>query len=441
MVVTNQPDIVIMNKQQHIGKKEHEKLEKYQGVKEELERAWKAKAAVVPVVMGALAQFKTKLRSFEETEKLNAAESSDRVMKTQARASKQATKANARDRIKDDTELVCFKCGIKGHRAKSCRQKTWCSRCKTDMHKDTTCRRKEKLDGARKIAEDGDPDFAFKVRDEQPDTRRQDTHSIRERGPMVDTGATSHIITDETKFKSFQETFKQENHSVELADAYNLTHGDIIVATSVNDGILRNAVPCTAAGCLWPKNKKNKVKVPYEISNDFTKSEKKQIKAVLKEFRKGVNKTCIQFIRKKAKHDDYISFISDSGCYSYLGRQNGGQPISLQRNGCLFKDIIQHEALHALGFHHEHVRSDRDNHVTIHSENIRSGLEHNFAKVDTNNLGTPYDFQSVMHYTSKAFSKNGQPTISAIDPDVTEFGTAEEMSVNDYARVNALYEC
>ncbi|XP_057679455.1 uncharacterized protein LOC130907930 isoform X2 [Corythoichthys intestinalis] len=163
------------------------------------------------------AEFKTKLRSFEETEK-NAAESSDRVMKTKARASKQATKANARDRIKDDTELVCFKCGIKGHRAKSCRQKTWYSRCKTDTHKDTTCRRKEKPDGARKIAEDGDPDFVFKVRDEQPDTRRQDTHSIRERGLMVDTGATSHIITDETKFKSFQETFKPENHSVELAD-------------------------------------------------------------------------------------------------------------------------------------------------------------------------------------------------------------------------------
>ncbi|XP_057695561.1 uncharacterized protein LOC130917843 [Corythoichthys intestinalis] len=139
-------------------------------------------------------------------------------MKTKARASKQATKANARDRVKDDTELVCFKCVIKGHHAKSCRQKTWCSRCKTDTHKDTTCRRMETPDGARKIAEDGDPDLAFKVRDEQPDTRRQDTHSIREQGLMVDTGATSHIITDVTKFKSFQETFKPENHSVELAD-------------------------------------------------------------------------------------------------------------------------------------------------------------------------------------------------------------------------------
>ncbi|XP_057691338.1 uncharacterized protein LOC130915376 isoform X1 [Corythoichthys intestinalis] len=97
-------------------------------------------------------EFKTKLRSFGETEELY------RVMKTQARASKQTTKANARDQ-----ELVCFKCGIKGHRAKSCRQQTWCSRCKTDTHKDATCRHKDKPDRARKTAEDGDHDVAFEM--------------------------------------------------------------------------------------------------------------------------------------------------------------------------------------------------------------------------------------------------------------------------------------
>ncbi|KAK6311199.1 hypothetical protein J4Q44_G00192540 [Coregonus suidteri] len=35
---------------------------------------------------------------------------------------------------------------------------------------------------------------------------------------MVDTGATSHIVTDIGKFKEFDETFKPEKHSVELAD-------------------------------------------------------------------------------------------------------------------------------------------------------------------------------------------------------------------------------
>ncbi|XP_051929435.1 uncharacterized protein LOC127605701 [Hippocampus zosterae] len=45
----------------NIRKKEHEKLEKYQGLREELERAWKVKVTVVPVVVGALGAVTPKL--------------------------------------------------------------------------------------------------------------------------------------------------------------------------------------------------------------------------------------------------------------------------------------------------------------------------------------------------------------------------------------------
>ena len=38
----------------NIRKKEHEKLEKYQGLKEELEKMWRVKATMVRVVIGAL---------------------------------------------------------------------------------------------------------------------------------------------------------------------------------------------------------------------------------------------------------------------------------------------------------------------------------------------------------------------------------------------------
>ncbi|XP_061831387.1 hatching enzyme 1.2-like isoform X2 [Nerophis lumbriciformis] len=215
----------------------------------------------------------------------------------------------------------------------------------------------------------------------------------------------------------------------------HLTHGDIMVNMVDDGGILRNAVPCTANNCKWPK-KGQKVKVPYEITSDFSRKEASSIKRILKGFRKN---TCIRFIRKKEKHTDYLSFISADGCWSYLGRVGGKQQISLRTSGCLFTDIMQHEALHALGFHHEHVRSDRDDHVTIHFDNIRAGLESNFNKSPTNNLGTPYDFQSVMHYSKFAFTNNGQATITSKDGSV--FGDATEMSDNDYARVNRLYEC
>lgn len=78
MVMANQPDIVVMDKQQktvvvvdvaipsdsNIRKKEQEKLEKYQGLKEELEKMWGVKASVVPVVIGALGAVTPKLEGW-----------------------------------------------------------------------------------------------------------------------------------------------------------------------------------------------------------------------------------------------------------------------------------------------------------------------------------------------------------------------------------------
>ena len=47
--------------------------------------------------------------------------------------------------------------------------------------------------------------------------------------------------------------------------------------------------------------------------------------------------------------------------------------ISLQQRGCVYRQVIQHEMLHALGFHHEQARSDRDNHVRIMTQNVLPG--------------------------------------------------------------------
>lgn len=56
--------------------------------------------------------------------------------------------------------------------------------------------------------------FAFKLG--QVDSDRGGV--LKQRGLMVDTGATSHIVTDEGKFKNFDESFKPRKHVLELAD-------------------------------------------------------------------------------------------------------------------------------------------------------------------------------------------------------------------------------
>jgi len=50
------------------------------------------------------------------------------------------------------------------------------------------------------------------------DAKTQPRRDIDMRGLMVDTGATSHIVTDIAKFKKFDNMFQAKSHCVELAD-------------------------------------------------------------------------------------------------------------------------------------------------------------------------------------------------------------------------------
>ena len=85
--------------------------------------------------------------------------------------------------------------------------------------------------------------------------------------------------------------------------------------------------------------------------------------------------------------------------------------------GCVSLGTVIHEMLHASGFWHEQSRPDRDQHVRILWSNIYPGREDNFARytrAEVSTLSLPYDTSSVMHYSSRAFSRNGQMTISPI---------------------------
>lgn len=113
---------------------------------------------------------------------------------------------------------------------------------------------------------------------------------------------------------------------------------------------------------------------------------------------------------------DYVHIVKGSGCWSYVGRLGGKQQLSLQSPGCTGVGTIMHEMIHALGFYHEQSRPDRDDYVNILWDNISPGMENNFVKRSASQVttfGVPYNTRSIMHYSSRAFSKNGQPTITA----------------------------
>ena len=126
-------------------------------------------------------------------------------------------------------------------------------------------------------------------------------------------------------------------------------------------------------------------------------------------------------------------------CYSNVGRYAGYTQLISIGIYCGFSAAV-HEIGHALGFFHEQSRPDRDKYVTIHHENIRPGTEFNFRKEsNVDSLGVTYDFNSIMHYSKYAASKNGKATISTKEKDL-QIGRSPELSPLDIKQTNLLYK-
>jgi len=108
------------------------------------------------------------------------------------------------------------------------------------------------------------------------------------------------------------------------------------------------------------------------------------------------------------------------------------------------KGIIQHEMLHAMGFHHEQSRPDRDQFVTINLENIRSDFISNFdiAKSVVPNYAalSAYDYGSVMHYGAFDFTSNGKVVIVPKQSGVS-IGQRDGLSTEDVKELRNLFKC
>lgn len=64
-----------------------------------------------------------------------------------------------------------------------------------------------------------------------------------------------------------------------------------------------------------------------------------------------------------------------------------------------------------------HTTHNRDKYISINEGNINDTKKSNFKKqsrFEVSNLGYPYDYESIMHYSEGAFSKNGKPTINVL---------------------------
>lgn len=182
-------------------------------------------------------EFKVMLRNYESTENTRNT-GDDSVMKA-------SFNGNCFDCGKfghvsrDCGSKKCFSCGKSGHVSRDCGSKTrqehagqgdkwgdkprmWCSFCRMSNHTDKTCGRKRgtnNKDSTRYVSNDDQDDsgnghtFAFMLSNEKPKNKPVAVIEL-----LVDCGATTHIITDQSYFVKYDDTFKKSNHFIELAD-------------------------------------------------------------------------------------------------------------------------------------------------------------------------------------------------------------------------------
>ena len=172
-----------------------------------------------------------------------------------------------------------------------------------------------------------------------------------------------------------------------------------------------------------------------------------------------MNGSCVSFRQRHPYDRAYVQIAkstcaeghSTAGvsceCSSNVGMVTARGTVGVSRtflsSNCTNIGSILHELGHVLGRYHEHSRIDRDNYVEILYHNIYAyAISNFFIYLDTN---TPiaYDYNSIMHYDSRAYSINGLATIRPLNTTtpLAHMGQRLYLTELDFANINFMYNC
>ncbi|BBH52706.1 M12 family metallopeptidase [Fluviispira sanaruensis] len=183
---------------------------------------------------------------------------------------------------------------------------------------------------------------------------------------------------------------------------------DFTDSLSISESQRVNRSAPTYENFFW---KNGKVHYKFE-NNKFSDEEITSVRSAMQTLESYANVSFLE-ITNTAYFNNLVTIRKGDICSSTIGRnpflaRGVKRSVTLSNDGsCFHNKILLHELMHTLGFHHEHSRFDRDNYIEIIEKNIKLNVLHNFKKVgDMTVRFGDYDYDSIMHYSQNANSKD-----------------------------------
>ena len=181
--------------------------------------------------------------------------------------------------------------------------------------------------------------------------------------------------------------------------------------------------------------------IPYRIDASVSSEGRINIEQATRQWER---QTAFRFVPFTGQAS-YVTFkrgAATHACFSSVGRQGGEQFVYLTASGNCSRRTLVHEIGHTVGLWHEHSRNDRDTWIRVNYANVLDGQAYNFIDAVGKSEGR-YDYCSVMHYGTYAFSKNRLPTLQLLKPShcAQQVGSADVLSRGDVTAAARLSSC